>query len=251
MDETLKITLLISLITNTLLVGLGIVFVFRKGGLPYLLNKITSLLGAKNKIILMSDNIYYLDKTSHFHALPNNNSAIIFLGDSLTDNCEWAEVFGDNRIKNRGISGDRTDGVLNRLDEIVANQPQKIFLLIGTNDLVQGVEESIIVNNYQLILNELKETLPETKVFVQSVLPINSKIARQKLNIKLKNEKIISLNAKLKELAKEFSFQYIDLFSCLSDSNNEFDARYTTDGIHLNGQAYLVWKEAIAKEVEN
>jgi lysophospholipase L1-like esterase len=58
-------------------------------------------------------------------------------------------------------------------------------------------------------------------------------------------------NAALKEFAKEFSFQYIDLHSYFLDSNNELDAQYTSDGVHLNGQGYLIWKRIIEKDVVN
>jgi len=76
-------------------------------------------------------------------------------------------------------------------------------------------------------------------------LPINTqKFQRNKVN-----DKIIELNEQLQRFAKELSFQYIDLFSAFLDKNNELDEQYTTDGLHLNGKGYLVWKEVIEKDV--
>ncbi len=249
MDETVKIALFLSSLVNLLLLGLGSFFVSRRGGLPYLFQKVYFLLRTEAKIKLMDEIPYYRDKTSHFRTLPNTNSEIIFLGDSLTDYCEWAEFFRDKRIKNRGISGDTTYGILNRLDEIVDSKPQKLFLMVGINDLNQGREISNILNDYRLILEKLKAQVPNTEVFIQSVLPINNRESQNKLGLRLNNDKVIELNAKLKDLAKGFSFNYIDLFTSLSDGTNELDACYTSDGVHLNGQAYLIWKEIIERDV--
>ena len=151
----------------------------------------------------------------------------------------------NDQIKNRGICGDTTDGILNRIDNIIEYQPQKLFLLIGINDLNQGRQVPNIVENYNLILNSIKDKLPTTKVFIQSVLPVNY----QKFQKSGVNDKVIELNLKLRELAKEFSYQYIDLFSAFLDINKELDSQYTTDGVHLNGQGYLVWKGIIEKDV--
>src|SRR5699024_7028471 len=61
---------------------------------------------------------YYYHRKNLFELLPNEKKEIIFLGDSITDGNEWAEYFGSQRIKNRGISGDVTDGVLYRHDYV-------------------------------------------------------------------------------------------------------------------------------------
>ena len=245
MDESIKFALLLSCLINILFVGMGSLFIARRGGFSYLLHKLSSLKSDRARLTAMYDNPFYQDKTSHFRALPKSESGIIFLGDSLTDLCEWAELLKNDQIKNRGICGDTTDGILNRIDNIIEYQPQKLFLLIGINDLNQGRQVPDIVENYNLILNSIKDKLPTTKVFIQSVLPVN----HQKFQKSGVNDKVIELNLKLRELAKEFSYQYIDLFSAFLDINKELDSQYTTDGVHLNGQGYLVWKGIIEKDV--
>ncbi len=220
---------------------LGSIFITKRGGLRYLVRKIYRLRDSA-----MYDTPFYQDKKSHFETLPKKlESEIIFLGDSLTDLCEWAELLQNNRIKNRGICGDTTDGILNRLSHVVESKPLKLFILIGINDLNQGRQIAEILNNYSVTIKNLKEKTPETQIFIQSILPVNS----QKFpNYKI-NEKIVQLNSKLRDLAQEYSYQYIDLFSSFLDSSNELDARYTTDGIHLNGQGYLIWKGIIEEVV--
>lgn len=249
MDGLIKFALLFSTLLNLLFLILGIVSLVKRGGIPYLFRKISSLLMNEPYLMPMDEIPYYVDKVSHFKNLTNTDTEIIFLGDSITDYCEWSELFGNHKIKNHGISGDRTDGILNRLDEILQAQPQKIFIMVGINDLIQGREIGKVFTNYKIIVLKIKDKLPDTKLFMQSVLPINNLKAQKILFLRFNNTKIIELNAKLQDLAKDFSFPYIDLFAAFADSNKELDARFTTDGVHLNGEAYLLWKKIIEKDV--
>ncbi|WP_228062122.1 GDSL-type esterase/lipase family protein [Coleofasciculus sp. LEGE 07081] len=181
-----------------------------------------------------------------FEELPNSDREIIFVGDSLTDGGEWVELLGNPSIRNRGISGDTTDGVLNRLDELVESNPPKIFIMIGTNDIWnEGKSATEVAQNYKGILERIKQQTPKTQVFVQSVLPVNNK----QYQIKVDNNELMALNRQLQELANQFSFQYIDLYSSFINEENQLNSDYTLDGVHLNGQGYLLWKKGIENYV--
>lgn len=244
-DRMVKFLLLISLLLNIIILGIGSIWVYSKGGVPYIIRKTSFLQSAASRAKFMYDTPYYWERKSHFDTLPKSESDIVFLGDSLTNCCEWHEFFRNVRLKNRGISGDTTNGVLNRIDEVIESKPRKIFMMIGINDLNQGRSVDEILTNYNMILKYFHEKTSQTEVFVQSLLPLNN----QKFPNNGVNHKIIELNAKLKGLAQEFSFHYIDLYSAFLDSNNQLDAQYTIDGIHLNGQGYLVWKGLIEQDV--
>lgn len=246
MNNRIEVVLSISILVNILFVLLGTLFIAKKGGISYFAEKISNIASAKNKHGENHYPPYYFHQKSQFEILPNSDSNIIFLGDSITDECEWAELLGNPNIKNRGISGDTIDRILNRLDEIRKSKPKKIFLMVGINDFLNyGKSVRKTLEDYKKILLEIRQNTPNTQVFIQSVLPVNNKINKFWLN----NDTVIQLNDSLKELAKELSFEYINLFSHLADSQNQLDARYTLDGVHLNGQAYLVWKEVIEKYV--
>jgi lysophospholipase L1-like esterase len=249
MDGLFKIAFLFSTLINLLFLVLGTAFLVKRGGVSYLFPKISGLLMNELYITPMDEIPYYVDKVSHFKNLPKKDTEVIFLGDSITDYCEWSELFGNPKIKNRGISGDRTDGVLNRLDEILQAQPQKIFLMIGINDLFQGREVDKVFTNYKTIVEKITDNLPETKLFIQSVLPVNNPKVRKKLFASFDNTQVRKLNAKLQQLAKDFSLPYIDLAAIFADSQRELDEKLTTDGLHLNGEAYLMWKKIIEKNV--
>lgn len=246
MNSRVTILFFISLTLNILILFLNSLFIAKKGGVPYLITKMSSFVITKSQAVQVPQQPYYLHQTSLFHNLPKSKSDIIFLGDSITDECEWAELLKNPHVKNRGISGDTTMGVLHRLEDAIESQPKKIFLMIGINNFIHDNRSpEKILTDYKQIITEIRTKSPNTEIFIQSVLPVN----KTKYGISVNNNSVIKLNLYLQELAKEFSLQYIDLFSQLSDSQNQLDSRYTFDGVHLNGEAYLVWKQVIEKYI--
>lgn len=234
---------ILSVTFNAIALILAVVLIAKKGGIPYLIKQIRST-PPENSSRAWAE-IYYQHRRSLFEELSQVNSSIIFLGDSLTDSCEWNEMLNHPQILNRGIIGDTTDGVLNRLTPILASQPRQIFLMIGINDLARKKDFSGILVNYQQILATIQQQSPQTEVYVKSVLPIN----KTQFQKGPSNEMIRNLNTQLQRLSENYSYSYIDLHSQLVDENQQLDERYTLDGLHLNGTAYLIWKAAIENYV--
>ena len=190
MNNRIEIVLFISLLVNILFVLMGALFIAKKGRVYYWADKINNIVNANNKNGKNTYPPYYFHQKSQFEILPNSDSNIIFLGDSITDECEWAELLGNPNVKNRGISGDTIDRILNRLDEIVESQPKNIFLMVGINDFLNsGKSVKKTLKDYKKILLVIRQKTPITQVFVQSVLPVNNKINRFLLN----NDKVIEL----------------------------------------------------------
>lgn len=187
---------------------------------------------------------FYYHKKEHFKSLPQSENDIIFLGNSITDNGEWAELFNNHHIKNRGIGGDDTDGVLERLHDITSGKPHKIFIKIGTNDLAYGKSVDYVVENYKKILRQIRQDTPHTHVYIQSILPTDDAFHTTR-----QNSDIMAINSTLKQMAGEENLTYIDLFSVFSTPTHKLNPEYSLDGLHLNGKGYLVWKEAIEKYV--
>src|SRR5688500_7347332 len=73
---------------------------------------------------------YYHQRVTHFKRLTDTRGDMVFIGNSITDGAEWSELFNDLDIKNRGISGDVSAGVLHRLKEEAQRKPAKVFLLL-------------------------------------------------------------------------------------------------------------------------
>lgn len=191
---------------------------------------------------------YWWHSKDMYDHLPDSRNEIVFLGNSITDGAEWYELLGNKRIRNRGISADVTEGILLRLDAITKLKPAKIFIMIGVNDLSHNMTVSEITANYRTILERIRTESPKTKVYVESVLPVNPATGMA-LNHTNKTDLILELNARLKEMAAEFGHTYIDLFSVMADANNHLPRKYSIDGLHLSYEGYRVWTEAIRQYV--
>lgn len=233
-----------SITLNILFLLSSILLLPQKGASFYLFSNAELRQFANNPNETVKFSNYYLDRKSLFDILPSSKNAVIFLGDSLTNRCEWSELFGNQNIKNRGVNGDNTYGILKRLNQITNLQPQKIFIMIGINDLIAKEKPDKIIYKYRLILRDINQSIPGTQVFVQSILPVNNR-----LKLIADNNEIIALNNKIRILAEEFKYKYIDLYSTFS-TNNQLTELYTNDGIHLNGIGYLTWKQALIEYVD-
>ena len=168
---------------------------------------------------------------------------VVFFGDSITFGADWQRLFPDVPVVNRGISGDTTLGLLNRQDEIIALRPRQIFLMIGTNDLCFYRPPDKVLVNYDRILQRFRTELPDTPVYVQSILPFNDQLFPA--NGLRKNQNIRELNKGIKQLAQKHGYAYLDLTASFTGADGRLLPQYTYDGLHLNDDAYLVWQKQI------
>jgi len=190
---------------------------------------------------------FYHQRVSIFEKLPINSSDIIFLGNSITNFGEWGELFNNIHVKNRGISGDKTDGVFARLDAILPGKPKKIFLMIGVNDLEHGASPDSTVIGIIRIADRIASKSPKTILFIQSLLPVNDQFGKFPKHTD-KGGAIIEINDKLKLFCKNRKLTYIDLYSSFKNKDDEkLNPKYTNDGLHLMGEGYLLWKQLISR----
>lgn len=195
-------------------------------------------------------NYFYDQRRSFFETMPDSKNEIILLGDSLTNCANWEEIFPGLNIKNRGISGDTTFGVLDRMNEIVSSQPKKIFILIGINDISLGITKEAILKNYFEIISKIQKDSPKTQIFVQSLLPTNDAFTQFK-NHQGKMDKILEVNKELKLLAQRTNTIYVDLFPKFLDEQEKLNVKYTNDGLHLLGKGYQLWASIILAKITN
>jgi lysophospholipase L1-like esterase len=228
MKNWIKISLFLNLIIFS---GIFYLFVFGKQHVKKFFHK--QVIGVRHQQL-----------KSMFEALPTSKGAIVFLGNSITEGCNWNELFPDKIILNRGIGGDITAGVLTRINEVVRHEPSKLFICIGTNDLAMDIENSKIMENYKAIIDKVQKESPSTKIYVQSVLPTG-----KKLIFGHENHKIAPLNAEIEKICAELDVTYIDLYSEMLDEDGYLDKQYSNDNLHLLGSGYLLWKEKIKQYV--
>lgn len=197
---------------------------------------------------LRAQNTYhplYYQRASLFSELPVKSTDIVFLGNSITHFCEWHELLDNANIKNRGISGDIAQGVYDRLGPILEGTPSKIFLMIGINDVSHDVPADSIVRAVAKIALKIANDSPQTRLYIQSVLPVNPAFG---LFVKAttKGDEVIKINNGLKVLCREMDLVYIDVYSALKEEDSDnLKPQFTNDGLHLTGKGYLKWGEVL------
>ncbi len=190
---------------------------------------------------------YYEQKLTLFRLLPDTKGEIVFLGNSITDIGEWGEIWQNSKVKNRGISGDITYGVLARLDEVLSARPAKLFVMIGVNDIARNIPDSVILQNYRRLVERVKRESPRTQLIMQSVLPTNDEFKPFK-NHYGKDERIRAVNTGLQALCADLEVIYVDLYPRFLDGSGKLDKQYTNDGLHLNGAGYMLWKKILIEQ---
>ena len=192
-------------------------------------------------------NYWYDSRLQYFKQLPAKKGPVLFWGDSITEWADWNELTGLGNVLNRGIAGDITYGLQHRVDEVVRHKPRKVFILIGTNDINKGIAVPAIVRTYTALLEQLKIDLPKTKLYVQSVFPINDSLINRQY-YKGTNAQIFQLNAALKAMSNEVGATYVDVYPAMLDTKEQMNQEYTYDGLHLSGKGYLQWVAFLRKQ---
>lgn len=187
---------------------------------------------------------YWEQRVSLFDHLPVTENDIIFLGNSITDGGNFEELFGREDVKNRGIRSDAIPGVMKRLDQVTKGHPRKIFLLIGINDVSHGLTVAQLAERYEKLVKEIKARSPQTKLYLQSVMPINNSFKVYK-SLTGKEKTVVDFNAQIKRIAEENGLTYINLWPALADANGNMKKDFTNDGLHLTGEGYRAWTDLL------
>ena len=173
-----------------------------------------------------------------------NEKYIIFLGNSLTEGFPIEQFYPDKRILNRGIVADHIGldyhGILQRMNvSIFQCKPEKIFLMIGVNDLAdKNFTPNKLAQGVNKIIQKIQNFDSGIKIHILSALPATGKYAHL-------NQLIIRYNQRLKKLSNKHKIKFINLYNDYLDVNNELNSIYTKDGLHLNFEGYKIWKEKI------
>ena len=162
---------------------------------------------------------------------------IVFLGDSIMDWYPISDIYGTLPIVKSGIAGYETDDILSRLDDMVYKyNPTKVFLLIGTNDLKTDEDKTKeTANNIIEIMNNIKAKRPMTKLYFQSIYPVNRNMSGAEERY---NDEIKDVNRIVKEYCDKNNVTYINMFDELTDDKGNFKESLTRDGLHPNDLGY-------------
>lgn len=164
---------------------------------------------------------------------------VAFFGDSITYGGEWSSYFPQVTVINLGYAGDNLINMQSRVEQLSSVKPEKIFIMAGINGLkYYGIGKTI--EYYDELLALVEEELPEADIYIESILPVTE----EKEENYGKNEIIVKCNTQLRALADQKGIIYIDLWS-LYEKDGMMNPDYTSDGVHLQKDAYAIWVEEI------
>jgi lysophospholipase L1-like esterase len=200
----------------------------------------------------------YFSQIRSFQKQLRQDGEIVLLGDSQTaGNWAWKEHLGKENVINRGISSDSINGFLYRMHETLRTKPSKLFVEVGIND-IRNIEFDLyaerayvtyITNNYKKLFDTLQQRLPDTEIYVTSILPT---VERSISNCFQCNNKVDTINAHLQILCKQYNFKYLNIHDqyIRSGAPHEMDAQFTFDGLHLNREGYKIWEDELKKNLD-
>jgi lysophospholipase L1-like esterase len=177
---------------------------------------------------------------------PDNLTVLV--GDSLSLWFPTELLPSDRTWLNQSISGETALGLQKRLAVFDQTKPQRIFVMIGINDLQRGSGDQELLDTYWQIIMNLQQTHPGVMIVVQSILPhagaSTTAESREQL-LAVPNNRIYKLNQQLAAIAQEAGVEYLDLYPLFVDSEGFLRPEFTTDGLHLSPQGYLMWRSAL------
>lgn len=180
-------------------------------------------------------NRHYTERVTLYAHLPPMNGGVAFVGDSITDAGRWADAWPGLTVRNFGIGGDTAWGLKARAHQVTAARPDRIFLLIGTNDLGWNRTPEQVADGVAELLDLWGAELPETHIFVQSVLPRQPEF----------HDRITELNGRLRDVAADKGATFVDIHSAFVVEGGRLDPAVTLDDLHLTGEGYARWRGLI------
>ena len=209
----MKRLLAVSLVLNLLLLGLA--------GVYYLRRAETGKEAASQRLSS------YRNRVELLASYPIKKDSIVFAGDSHVEFNEWAGMLDCPRILNRGIGGESTEQLKERILSIASQHPEKIFIIAGTNDILGGVKAKKTIRTFDDMLSSIRKKSPDTKVYVCAIFPTIWEPAAE----------VSELNTAIRQITGKYNYTFLDTFTPLL-SKGTINPAYTWDGIHLNSKGY-------------
>ena len=166
----------------------------------------------------------------------------LFLGDSITDSLSFYEFLEDSQvIAEFGLT---SKGARNIVDNIVKKNPRNIFIMFGMNDILTNETSGEFADNYTELIHDIKLKLPDSNIYVQSILPVDSKVKNKKPL--LTNENIENFNQALMNMAKDEDIKYLNIRTIIEEDKDLIEP----DGIHVKYEFYKLWLNYLIENIK-
>ena len=192
----------------------------------------------------------YREANANLPAPAAAEARVVFMGDSITD--IWAQpalgiFFPGKPYIGRGISGQTTPQMLIRFrPDVVALQPRTVVILAGTNDIA-GNTGPMSLEEIEGNLTSMSELAHANgiRVVLASVLPVydGARTSDGKplvMTDRRPPQKILALNAWIRNYASHHGDTYLDYFSAMVDDHGFLKKELSDDGLHPNKPGYAV-----------
>jgi lysophospholipase L1-like esterase len=180
-----------------------------------------------------------------------SQNRIVFFGNSITEG--WIksrpEFFEGRSYVNRGISGQTTPQMLLRFrQDVIDLNPSAVVILAGINDIAGNTGPSTIemIMDNLISMAELAKA-NHIKVIFCSVLPAKDFPWRPGLE---PAEKVVKLNALLRNYSEEHGFVFVDYFSAMNDGSNGLREELGYDGVHPNALGYSIMEPLVEEGIK-
>ena len=210
------------------------------------------VLQAKAQHVNYRSTPHYNKRVAQFeHEGGINENTIVMLGNSLTENGKnWAERLGYDEVVNRGIIGDNTVGMTERLCQITPHHPKVIFLMAGINDMVNDNPAINVANRVISLIDSIRTQSPRTRLFVESLLPINESNGRWR-TLAGRTDDIPVANMYIRAYCESKGIPFVDLFHLMTYPNsNTLREELSHDGLHITEAGYQIWQKELKKQLD-
>lgn len=181
------------------------------------------------------------------------NVDLVFLGDSITQSWGsagkgkevWEQYYADRNAINAGISGERTQHLLWRVENsnLKSAPPKLIVVLIGTNNLPPRNTPEETAGGIIKNVKKLRADLPNTKILLMAILPRGEtaddpgRKAAQKVN------------SMIQKLGEEENVIYLDIREKIIRPDGTISKKILRDYVHPTANGYYIWADAIESYV--
>ncbi len=186
--------------------------------------------------------------TKQLEVIAGGGGDLLFVGDSITEGWGgagkdvWAKEYAPGKTVNIGIGGDTTQNVLWRLanGEVAGLNPKVVVLMIGTNNFgLNGDQPADVIRGVTAVVASLREKLPGAHVLLLGIFPRD---ANPQADIRAK---IAEVNAGIAKLSDEKTVHYLDISKVFIEADGTLSKDVMPDFLHLSGEGYKRWAEAI------
>jgi lysophospholipase L1-like esterase len=180
------------------------------------------------------------------------NVDLLFMGDSITDGWRgrglnvWNKYYAPQHAANFGISGDRTEHVLWRMDngELDGIKPKVVVLMIGTNNTGKEKDGHLrntipqVIEGVTAVVKDIQAKLPETKILLLAIFPRGTIDDFQRGEVAV-------INQALAKLDNGNNVKFLDIGSKFLEADGTLPRSIMPDLLHPNEQGYQIWADAM------